>query len=263
MNLLLLEKDEVLAEGRALIGTDRLSAVLERHTLEVGRDYAAGIVNGPIGKVLVKEISADGIELEFVAKRESPPFSSSSLILAAPRPQMLKRILETAGSLGIERIVVVSSERSQKSYLSSKSYDAAELRYRLWLGLEQAMVTCLPEIRVLGSVRALQRQIDDLFPEDKFIRLLAATGAKSTLAEMIITPSEVECGAVRSARQVFAIGPEAGWSEEEEELFSSLMKFHSVSLGERVLRVETAVYVTFAQLQLLSFAAATGEVGDN
>ncbi|MDD2943115.1 MAG: RsmE family RNA methyltransferase [bacterium] len=254
MNLLLFEKDEVLAEGRVLIGPHRRRAVLERHTLEVGRTYTAGIVDGPLGVALVTDIGTDKIELEFLAKRQSPSFSSSSLILAAPRPQMFKRILEAAGSLGIERIIIVSSERSQKSYISSHSYDEAEMRYRLWLGLEQAMVTCMPEVLVLGAVQALARQIDDLFPEDKFIRLLAATGAQSSLTEMVMSHCRSDLnGLGMPSRHVFAIGPESGWSEEEEELFVSAMRFHSVSLGDRVLRVETAVYVTFAQLQLLNF----------
>ncbi|HUS65687.1 MAG TPA: RsmE family RNA methyltransferase, partial [Kofleriaceae bacterium] len=51
-------------------------------------------------------------------------------------------------------------------------------------------------------------------------------------------------------RTIVAIGPEGGWIDRELETFERL-GFSAVSLGAAVLRVESAVAATLAQLTLL------------
>ena len=49
---------------------------------------------------------------------------------------------------------------------------------------------------------------------------------------------------------VFMVGPEGGWTEEEERLAQEA-GFQAVSLGRRVLRTETAALAAIAAMQTL------------
>jgi 16S rRNA U1498 N3-methylase RsmE len=52
-----------------------------------------------------------------------------------------------------------------------------------------------------------------------------------------------------------AIGPEGGWTAEEISLYRSRMNFRCVSLGERVLRTDTAVAVVLGTIHQLLLAS--------
>ncbi|MGZ3460670.1 MAG: RsmE family RNA methyltransferase, partial [Archangium sp.] len=57
-------------------------------------------------------------------------------------------------------------------------------------------------------------------------------------------------GAQTASRVVLAVGPDGGWVPFEAELLEA-HGFRPVSLGPRILRVETAVPVLLGQLALL------------
>ncbi len=75
-----------------------------------------------------------------------PPPLPLNLVLALPRPKMLKRLLIDAASLGIKRIVLINAWKVDKSYWRTPNLKAGLLREKLLLGLEQAGDTVLPEL---------------------------------------------------------------------------------------------------------------------
>jgi RsmE family RNA methyltransferase len=119
------------------------------------------------------------------------------------------------------------------------------IREQLLLGLEQGIATRLPLVTVHDR---FQRFIEDDFrpiADEYDARLLA-----DTTADLSIAAAGLEYSLQESSRVVFAVGPEGGWQQHELEMFSGA-GFVAVEMGERILRVETAVCALLAQLDML------------
>jgi RsmE family RNA methyltransferase len=153
-----------------------------------------------------------------------------------PRPKALTRVIEAAASFGVERVELTNAWRVEKSYLSSPRLAPDALAHAARLGAEQGMTTHVPDVRVH---RRLMELLDARWPVPGDDRRLIAhpTG----------TPIE---RVARSESLVLAIGPEGGWIQRELDTFVA-RGFTPVSLGERVLRVETAVAAALGQLAML------------
>ena len=66
-----------------------------------GDRVCAGIVDGPLGSALVRELDDSGFVLDFEAESEAPPVAPIVLILGFPRPIQAARILRDLASLGV------------------------------------------------------------------------------------------------------------------------------------------------------------------
>jgi RsmE family RNA methyltransferase len=129
----------------------------------------------------------------------------------------------------------VNAYRVEKSYFDSKVLDPSYLEELLTLGLEQARDTKLPELLVRERFRPfVEDELDALFPSS--VRLLP----HPTAAAPVPTPPP-------DSRVTLAIGPEGGWIPFEVELLSR-HGFLPVSLGPRILRVETVVPYVLGRL---------------
>jgi RsmE family RNA methyltransferase len=161
--------------------------------------------------------------------RDPPPPLPVTLVLALPRPKVLNRAIASATSLGVKRIVLINAWRVEKSYWKSPKLAEENLRQQSILGLEQARDTMLPSIELR---RFFRDYLDDNVRDE--LKLVAHPGASA------------ECP--RNVGPVtLAIGPEGGFIEQE---LASLVSagFTPVSLGPRVLRVETAVAALIGRL---------------
>ncbi len=69
-----------------------------------------------------------------------------TLLLALPRPKMLRRVLQTVSSMGVPRLILLNSYRVEKSFWQTPFLEPAAIREQLILGLEQARDTVLPEV---------------------------------------------------------------------------------------------------------------------
>ncbi|HWW62689.1 MAG TPA: RsmE family RNA methyltransferase, partial [Thermoanaerobaculia bacterium] len=149
-----------------------------------------------------------------------------------PRPKVLNRVIASATSLGVKRIVLINAWRVEKSYWKSPRLSAGNLRLQSVLGLEQARDTMLPSIEL--------RRLFRPFVEDELPSIVG--DARALVAHPGGAPLPTIAG-----RATIAIGPEGGFIEQE---IASLERagFTQVSLGERILRVETAVAAVLARL---------------
>ena len=253
MNLLLLERREL---GRPLPYNDRRA----RHVREVlraapGDTLAVGIVEGPRGEAVLLNHSAEtGLvlgELHVVA--EGPGGGTPdrlhpvSLLLGHVRPIVMKRLLKDLTTLGLERVLVFPGELGEKSYLSSTMWRDGTVRSRLLDGASQAGVTCLPAIERHHTLRrALQAVGSAPSSGPTSLRLLCAPSGRDMLdalrggsnAETEV--AEPRASALPRGGQVaLAVGPERGFTAAEERQLTDA-GFTPVSLGERILRTETA-----------------------
>ena len=118
MNLILIEQQEINNQSVSLSGrrTKHIWKVLRS---QCGDTIRIGIINGPTGTGLIKEIDRDRVLIDINAATPPPPKSPTGLILALPRPIMLKRVLAQAASIGVERIFLINAGRVEKSYFNA------------------------------------------------------------------------------------------------------------------------------------------------
>src|SRR6266498_5143028 len=101
-----------------------------------------------MGDAEVLAATPDEVVLRPALDQDPPPPSPVSLLLALPRPKILRRVLQAAASMGVKRIVLLGSWRVEKSYFSSPALAPDAIRAELLLGLEQGRDTMLPEVTV-------------------------------------------------------------------------------------------------------------------
>lgn len=233
MNLLLFEAAEL--EGDRL----RLADRRHRHLVEVlraapGDRVRVGQVGGLTGIGQILELDAHKAVLRVELDAPPPPPLPWVLILALPRPKMLGRILQAAASFGVEAIHLIHSARVEKSYWQSPKLAPRALRAELLLGLEQAGDTRLPELHCHRRFASFAGEV------------LPALAARRRA--LIAHPeAAAPCPAALSDPLALAVGPEGGFLPEEVARFAAA-GFSPVTLGPRVLRVETAVAALLGRL---------------
>lgn len=234
MNLLLLEDGDLIAANQARLTGRRLKHLHEVHRAEQGDSLRVGRLGGLMGQGTLTALNANEAILNFTLEQEPPAKLPITLILALPRPKMLRRILQTISSLGVPKLVLINSARVEKSFWQSPFLEPDALREQLVLGLEQSRDTLLPEI-------LLEKRFKP-FVQDRLPAL--AQNTKALIAHPGNYPS---CPREISQHATLAIGPEGGWVPYELELFEQI-GFRPVQLGERILKVETAVTALLSRL---------------
>lgn len=147
---------------------------------------------------------------------------------------MLARTLEHVSALGVKRVTLMHTRRVEKSYWQSPELKPEKIRQHLLLGLEQARDTRLPEIAFETRFKP--------FLEDRLPAMLA--NQRGLLAHPGLAQA---CPRGISDATLLAIGPEGGFVDYEVEKFLEL-GFEGIHLGERILRVETAVTALLSRL---------------
>jgi RsmE family RNA methyltransferase len=234
VNLILLFDDDFITATRVKLSGRRLEHVANVHRAAVGEKLVVGVANGRIGFGTIARIDGDSLEMDVDPDRDPPAALPLALILALPRPKVLNRVIASAASLGIKRIVLMNAWRVEKSYWKSPRLSADNLRTQSILGLEQARDTMLPSIETRRFFRSF---IDDELPS-------LAHGTRALVAH----PNAREaCPREVSEPVTLVIGPEGGFIEAE---IASLRAVGCtpVKIGERILRVETVVPYLAARL---------------
>jgi len=207
-----------------------------------GDSLRAGIINGNMGTATVVSISREASLLAITADivPDAPP--PVHLILALPRPVMLKRVLAQAAAFGVGRVSLIRANRVEKSFLSASLVGEKNFRPFLLNGLEQAVATRLPEVDLHPRFRPF---VEDTLP------LLLNGGTAKFVAH---PDGAADIAAVERPAQdqpvALAVGPEGGWVEYEVERFRRL-GFTAVTMGPRILRVDSAVPALLSQIDLL------------
>ena len=234
MNLVLLETTELDAplprtDPRAL----HILNVLRR--IE-GDTFDVGLVNGQLGKATLAAVSTTTITLNI--SWGSPPIAlpSTTLIIGLPRPQTARDILRDATTLGATCIHFVATERTDPNYAASTLWTTGEWRRHCLTGAAQALDTRIPDVtwtHTLSSAITAVPTSASRFALDNY-------EATTALREKI--PHET----------VLAFGPERGWGPTDREALRT-NGFTLTHLGQRVLRVETAVVSALAIVRLGSY----------
>ncbi len=227
MNLLLLCPEQRTATDQWTLGAGQRRHIVDILGLTPGQRLRAGVLDGDIGEAEIIAIDANSVRVRFEPLRAPPAPLPLTLIVALPRPKMLKRMLIDATSLGIKRLVLLNSWKVDKSYWQTPNLKAELLREKMLLGLEQAQDTVLPQLILAPRFKPfVEDQLEQICGNS--LRLLAHPGAHPPM------PMDLHHAVT------LAIGPEGGWTDyETDALVQHGFALHS--FGTRILRVETAL----------------------
>ena len=247
MNRILFEKGEIDG-GVAVFGGERAEHVLNVLHGEVGQTLKTGEVDGRIGTSEILEITcgADGVGPLIRAKvchdRESlRPWVD--LVLAPPRPRVMKRLLPQLAAMGVGRIVLVGAKKVEKDFWGATLLKEENYRPLLIDGLMQSGTSILPEmICRRGFRRFVADELDAMFPTTR--RIVAHPYGEEAAEAGTSSPA---AKAASGQSLLLAIGPEGGWTDDEVALLEA-KGFARYSLGPRILRTDTATIALLAQL---------------
>ncbi len=235
MNRILFEKTEINADG-----TLRLAGARARHVLEVlngkeGQTVRVGMLNGPTGKGTIVETGKAHVILNCVMSGVIPSVPAVDLLLALPRPKVMKRLWPQLEALGVGRIVITNAAKVERNYFDTQ-WLAQESYVPLMIdGLAQSGDTLLPEVRICRRLKVfIEDELDGFFPSGRRLIFHPEGDPAVRVLEM-----------AKGSRVLVAVGPEGGWTGFELDLLAS-HGFVRVSMGRRVLRSDTACVAALA-----------------
>jgi len=234
MNIILLHENDFLDSDTVILTDHRKDHIIDVLKAKKNDSLVCGLVNDNIGKGVISNIDSAGIELKVSLDLTPPPPLPLTLILALPRPKMLKRIIESAATLGVKQIYLINSWRVEKSFWQSPVLNNNNLEKILISGLEQAKDTVMPQIF-----------IKKLFTP--FVKNELPEISKNSLCITAHPKTNNPCPYSIDQQTSLAIGPEGGFIDLEIETLEQA-GFKTVSLGKRILRTETAVPVIISRL---------------
>jgi 16S rRNA (uracil1498-N3)-methyltransferase len=244
MNRILFEPSEIGSEGvvRA-VGRRAVHLASVLHAT-AGCQVRVGILDGPAGVATVEGAGEGEVVLRCRFDPAPPPRPFVGLLLALPRPKVLKRLWAPLASIGVDRIVLTNAAKVERCYFDTHWLDPGHYRPLLVEGLEQSGDTRVPEVMVRRRFKPLvEDELDGRFPNG--LRLVGHPGGPR------VEPARL-LGA-KAPRILVAVGPEGGWTDWELDLLAA-HGFEAVSLGWRTLRTDTACIALLA----LAHAALTG-----
>ena len=235
MNRILFERGEINGDI-AVCGGARAEHILNILHGEVGQPLKTGEIDGPIGTGEIVAIGSDGTGPTVSVKVNHDSESLKpwiDLVLAPPRPRVMKRLIPQLAAMGVGRIVLVGAKKVEKDFWGATLLKEENYRPLLIDGLMQAGTSIMPEIICRRNFRRFVKdELDAMFPASSRI-----------VAHPDKTAARAPCG---NGRPLLAIGPEGGWTDEEVAALKT-QGFACHSLGPRILRTDTATIALIAE----------------
>jgi RsmE family RNA methyltransferase len=171
------------------------------------------------------------VTLQCVFGAETPERPRVDLLLALPRPKVIRRLWAQLAALGVGRVMLTNAERVERNYFDTHFLSPAIYRPLLIEGLQQACDTRVPVVSIHRQFRPLV--------EDGLERM--SNAGTRVVAHPGPGPFRLKTEATTdvAGRVLLAIGPEGGWNEFELGLLEA-RGFQRVAMGRRILRSDTA-----------------------
>ena len=234
MNLIVLFDADFIADNRVRLSGERFEHIRSVHRSVVGDSVRVGKLNGLLGSGIISTLSDTTVELDITLDQAPPEKLPLTLILALPRPKMIRRIFRSISELGIGRLIIINSYKVEKSFWKSPALAPEQVEQYLVSGLQQARDTVLPEV----SFKTLFKP----FVEDELPAIVAGTQG------LVAHPKTGKaCPNNFNKPVTLAIGPEGGFTDYEVGKFVEA-GFEAVHLGPRILRVENAITALVSRL---------------
>jgi RsmE family RNA methyltransferase len=230
VNLILFEAGEVSVDGTVALSGARADHVIKVLNVAPGHVVRVGIIDGGSGVATVTSLGHGTVGLHCRFETTTPPRPPVDLLLALPRPKVMRRLWAQLAALGVGQIILTNAARVERHYFDTHVLTAGCYRPLLIEGLQQARDTRLPQVSIHKQFKVLvEDHLDGLFPTG--LRLAADPRCETRLSEVVPTQAR--------SRILLAVGPEGGWNDFELNLLAA-HRFQAVGMGPRTLRSDTA-----------------------
>lgn len=233
MNIVLLDPRQTESPIWTISAKRQLEHLRTHVNVQVGDTLKVGIREGKRYLTEVLSVTEQQIQLQSIHEETVPEKLPVTLIVAMPRPKVLRRLVMDSVTLGVEKIILLHSYRVDKSYWQTPFLQ--QLNQYIDLGLEQAGDTIAPKIEVYKRFKPF---VEDILPT--LIRADCPAYVAHPYVEMKM-PAGIQQGCT------MIIGPEGGFIPYEIDL---LIKngCQAVSLGNRIIRTETVIPYVLGRL---------------
>lgn len=183
----------------------------------------------------IESAARDRIEFSLVeALPAVMPVLETTLLLSIVKFDSFEWALEKATELGVSRIVPLAAERSEKALVAAAGKRAGRWKKLLLEASQQCRRVRLPALAEAGD------------PQSAFA--VERNELKLMLSEKAdVPPMRSVLAGKRAKSASLAIGPEGGWTDRELAM-AQRAGFEQVSMGQLILRTETAVVAALAGL---------------
>ncbi len=184
-------------------------------------------------EIVLRSVAKGSVSGEIIETRRKEPFLRNIVVyMAMLKKDNFELVLQKATELGAAAIVPVITARCVKTAISANQQARYEAIVRE--ATEQSGGVAVPQV---GALTPLERAIDEL-PSDG-VHLIASTHSTSQPLGAYVTANELS---------IF-IGPEGGFTDDEVA-YAVSHGCHAVTLGDRILRAETAAIASLSRLLL-------------
>jgi RsmE family RNA methyltransferase len=228
MNLILLQAQDFHEDGLVVLTDERARHIRKVLKAGPGKIVRIGMLNGAFGKGTVLAVDKQRVCSQCVFDKEIPPKPRIDLLLAMPRPKVIKRLWAQLAALGVGRIVVVNADKVERFYFDSHVLDPGFFNPLLIEGLQQARCTRLPDVQVRRFFKPfVEDELDALSAGS--LKLVADPSGEKRISDLVYDTERV----------MLAVGPEGGWTPYELDKLQE-HGFERFRMGSRILRTDTA-----------------------
>ena len=193
----------------------------------------------------VERVSRACVDFALIEKLSAPAASMDVVLLPAiVKFDRFEWALEKATEFGVNAIMPLAAERSDKALVSAAAKRAARWRKILLESAQQARCLRPPSLQDVKRPAAAFRE------SGACAKILLSERSSAVPVGAIFSEAATQIINAKLPRRIaLAIGPEGGWTEEEFGA-ASAAGFREASLGQTILRTETAVIAGLAAAHL-------------
>jgi 16S rRNA (uracil1498-N3)-methyltransferase len=220
--------DEASGNRAALIG-DHARHLAQVLRARVGQEFDIS-AGGELRRGMITTLNYDRVEFELGAVLPKPKSCNITVAISIFKFDRMEWAIEKCAELGVARILPVIAGRTESHLVTAAGKRVERWRRIVKQASEQSRRVAPPEVS------------DPV----KFKELLTAPSAK----KIVLSENETEVSLNQALGDpagslILAFGPEGGWKPEEFAAFTDA-GWASVSLGDTILRAETAVIAAVA-----------------
>ena len=233
MNIVLLREQDWVTNSTVKLTDYRAYHLINVIKVEVNQTLRVGLLDGDRGSATVTKFSDNTVKLEVELSEAPLPRHPIHLVLALPRPKMLRRVFRSVAEFGVAELHLIHSYRVEKSYWQSPFLHEDKIDMALIQGLERAGDTVLPRVHQHKRFKPFAEDVLPSISEQRSL-LIAHPGPNPLLPTDTKQPTTL------------LVGPEGGFIDYEVDLAKEAGA-KAVSLGSRILSVDTAVCAALAR----------------
>jgi len=233
MNIVLLEPEDIQSEIWSIHSKRQVQHLHEHLDITVGQNLKVGIRNGARYLTEIVSINEQQVCVRPVYEEAVPAKLPVHLIVALPRPKVLRRLIMDSVTLGVQKISLIHSYRVDKSYWQTPFLQ--QIDHYVTLGLEQAGDTIAPEIQLYKRFKPFVEDVLPTLISEEIPAFVAHPYAEQSMPNSISHACTV------------VVGPEGGFIPYEIDLLTK-NGCQAVSLGNRILRTETSISYILGRL---------------